>query len=95
MLAHFLEIRRAQTYLSDATAVPVVTSSSDEGFESSTTYTFLFNSSSNYSLSWRHIVMKLQHPVYYCFVNNILKHKGDILHICDAIVSVEINFFVA
>ena len=95
MLAHFLEIRRTQTYLSDATAVLVVTSSSDEGFESSTTYTFLFNSSSNYSLSWRHIVMKLQHPVYYCFVNNILKHNGDILHICDAIVSVEINFFVA
>ena len=32
--------------------------------------------------------MNLQHPVYYCFVNNIhvLKHEGNILHICDDIV---------
>ena len=37
--------------------------------------------------------MKLQHPVYYCFVKNILKHEGDILHICDDIVSVEIKVF--
>ena len=37
--------------------------------------------------------MKLQDPVYYCFVNNILKHEGDILHICDDIISVEINCF--
>ena len=37
--------------------------------------------------------MKLQHHVYYCFVNNILKHEGDILHICDDIISVEINCF--
>ena len=28
--------------------------------------------------------MKLLHPVYYCFTNNILKHEGSILHICDA-----------
>ena len=83
MLVHFLEIRRMRTYLSDATAVPVVTSSGDESFEFSTrTYTFLFNASSN----WSHIVMKLQHPVCDCFVNNTLKHEGDILHICDDIV---------
>ena len=25
--------------------------------------------------------MNLQHPVYYCFVNNILKHEGDILQV--------------
>ena len=75
--------RRTRTNLSDATAVPVVTSSGDERFEFSSTYTFMFNSSRNYSLNWRHIVMNLQHPVYYCFVNNILKHEGDILHICD------------
>ena len=37
--------------------------------------------------------MKLQHPAYYCFINNILKHEGDILHICDGIVSMEINCF--
>ena len=37
--------------------------------------------------------MKLQHPIYYYFINNILKHEGDILHICDGIVSVEINGF--
>ena len=37
--------------------------------------------------------MKLQDPVYYCFVNNILKHEGDILHICDDISSEEINCF--
>ena len=86
MLVHFLEIRRMRTYLSDATTVPVVTSSGDESFEFSSTYTFMFNSSRNYSLDWRHIVMNLQHPVYYCFVNNILKHEGDILHICDDIV---------
>ena len=95
----FLEIRRARTYLSDATAVPVVTSSGYESFEFSTSNTFLFNSSCNYSLNWRHIEMKLQHPVYYCFVNNILKirshtkHEGDILHICDDIISVEIICF--
>ena len=95
MLAHFLEIRQRRTYLSDATVVPVVTSSSDKSFEFSTTYTFLFNSSSNYSLNWMHIVIKLQHLVYYCFVNNILNHQGDILHInvCDDIVSMEINCF--
>ena len=86
MLVHFLEIRRTRKYLSDATAVAVVTSSGDESFEFSSTYTFLFNSSSNYSLIWRHIVMNLQHPVYYCFVNNIIKHEGDTLHICDDIV---------
>ena len=33
--------------------------------------------------------MKLQHPVYYCIINNILKREGDILHICDGIVSME------
>ena len=37
--------------------------------------------------------MKLQHPAFYCFVNNILKHEGDIFHICDDIISVEINCF--
>ena len=37
--------------------------------------------------------MKLQHPVYYCFINNILKHEGDILHIYYGIVSVEIICF--
>ena len=93
MLVHVLEIRRTRTYLSNATAVPVVTSGGDESFEFSTTYTFRFNSSSNYSLNWGHIVMKLQHPVYYCFVNSILKHEGDILHICGDIVSVGINCF--
>ena len=61
---------------STATAVLVVTSSGDESFEFSTTYRFLFNSGSNYSLNWRHIVMKLQHPVYNCLVNNISKHEG-------------------
>ena len=45
------------------------------------------------NFAWRHIVMKLRHPVYYCFVNNILKQEGDILHICDDIISVEINCF--
>ena len=93
MLVYFLEIRRTRTYLSDATAVPVVTSSGDESFEFSTTYTFLFNSSNNYSLNWRHIVMKLQYSVYHYSSNNILKREGDILHICDDIVSVEINCF--
>ena len=93
MLVHFLEIRRTRTYLSDATAVPVVTSSGDESFEFSTTYTFLFNSNNNYSLNWRHIVMKLQYSVYHYSANNILKREGDILHICDDIVSVEINCF--
>ena len=78
--------RRTRTNFSDATAVPVVTSSGDERFEFSSIYTFLFNSSRNYSLNWRHIVVNLQHPVYYCFVNNILKHEGDILHICDHII---------
>ena len=87
MLDHFLEIRHIRTYLSDAIAVPVVTSSGDESFEFSSTYTFMFNSSGNYSLNWRHIVMNLQHPVYYYFVINILKHEGDILHICDDIVT--------
>ena len=86
MLVHFLEIRRTRTYLSDATAVPWVTSIGDESFEFFSTYTFMFNSSRNYLLNWRHIVMNLQHPVYYCFVNNILKHRGNILHICDDIV---------
>ena len=86
MLVHFLEIRRTRTHLSDATAVPVVTNSGYESFEFSTTYPFLFNSSSNYSL-------KLQHPVYYRFVNNISKHEGDILHMCVDIVNVEINCF--
>ena len=93
MLVHFVEIMRTRTYLSDATAVPVVNSSGDENLEFPTTYTFLFNSSRNYSLNWRHIVMKLQDPVYCCFVNNILKHEGDILRICDDVVSVEINCF--
>ena len=37
--------------------------------------------------------MPLQHAVYYCFINNILKHEGDILHICDGIVSAEIICF--
>ena len=37
--------------------------------------------------------MKLRHLVYHYFVNNILKYEGDILHICDDIVSVEINCF--
>ena len=37
--------------------------------------------------------MKLQHPDYYFFINIILKHEGDILHICDGIVSVEIICF--
>ena len=37
--------------------------------------------------------MKLLHPVYYCFTNNVLKHEGYILHICDGIVNVEINCF--
>ena len=37
--------------------------------------------------------MKLQNPVYYCFANNMLKHECDILHICDDIISVEINCF--
>ena len=78
--------RRTRTNLSDATAVPVVTSCGGERFEFYSTYTFMFNSSRNYSLNWRHIVMNLQHPVYYCFVNNILKHEGDILHICNHIV---------
>ena len=88
MLVHFLEIRRTRTYLSDATAVPVVTSNGDES-EFFITYIFLFNSSRNYSMNWRYILMKLQqHPVYYCFVNNTLKHEGDILHICDDIVNV-------
>ena len=82
----FLEIRCTRTYLSDATAVPVVTSSGDESFKFSSIYTFMFNSSRKFSLNWRHIIMSLQHPVYYCFVNNILKHDGDILHICDDIV---------
>ena len=54
-------------------------------------YTFMYNSSSIYSLNWRHIVTKLQHPVYYWFINDILKHEGDILHIC--VVSVEIICF--
>ena len=72
-----------------ATAVPAVM----KVFEFFTTNTFLFNSSSYYSLKSRHIVMKLQDPVYYCFVNNILKHEGDILHICDDIISVKINCF--
>ena len=36
--------------------------------------------------------MKFQHPVYHSFVNNILKHEGDIFHICDDFVSVEIFF---
>ena len=78
--------RRTRTNLSDATAVPVVTSSGGERFKFYSTYTFMLNSSRNYSLNWRHIVMNLQHPVYYCFVNNILKHEGDILHICNHIV---------
>ena len=78
--------RRTRTNLSDVTAVPVVTSSGDKRFEFSSTYTFMFNWSRNYSLNWRHIVINLQHPVYCCFVNNILKHEGDILHICDHIV---------
>ena len=86
MLVHFLDVRRTRTNLSDATAVPVVTSSGDERFEFSSTYTFMFNSSRNYSLNWRYIVMNLQHPVYYGFVNNILKHEGDILHMYDHIV---------
>ena len=81
MLVYFLDVMRTQTNLSDATAVPVVTSSGDERFEFSSTYTFMFNLSRNYSLNWRHIVMNLQHPVYYCYVNNILKHEGDILHV--------------
>ena len=86
MLVHFLDVRRSRTNLSDATAVPVVTSSGDGRFEFSSTFSFMFNSSRNYSLNWRHIVINLQHPVYYCFVNNILKHEGDILHMCDHIV---------
>ena len=81
ILVHFLDVRRTRTNLSDATAVPVVTSSGDERFEFSSTYTFMFNSSRNYSLNWRHIIMNLQHPVYHCFVNNRLKHEGDILHV--------------
>ena len=36
--------RRKRTNLSDATAMPVVTSSGDERFEFSSTYTFMFNS---------------------------------------------------
>ena len=76
-----LDVMRTRTNLSDATAVPVVTSSGDGRFEFSSTYTFMFNSSRTYSLNWRHIAMNLQHPVYYCFVNNILKHEGDILHV--------------
>ena len=78
---------REHTFRCDCSA------SGDESLRVFTTYTFLFNSSSYYSLNWRHIVMKLQDPVYYCFVNNILKHEGDILHICDDIISVEINCF--
>ena len=78
--------RRTRTSLPDATAVPVVTSSGDERFEFSSTYTSMFNSSRNYSLNWRHIVMNLQHPMYYFFVNNILKHEGDILHIRNMIL---------
>ena len=81
MLVHFLDVMRTRTNLSDATAVPVVTSSGDERFEFSSTYTFMFNSSRNYSLNWRHIVMNLHHSVYYYSVNNILKHEGDILHV--------------
>ena len=83
MLVHYLEIRHTRTYLSDATTVPMVASSGDESFEFSSTRTFKFYSSSNYSLSWSHIIIKLQHFVYHRVVNNILKHEGDILHICD------------
>ena len=86
MLVHNLEIRHTRTYLSDATVVPVITSSGDESVEFSSICTFMFNSSSNYSLNWRHNVMKLQHLVYCCFVDNILKHEGDILYRCGNIV---------
>ena len=83
----FLEIRQRHTYLSDATAVPSVTPrSGDESFEFPSTCTFMFNSSSSYSLNRRNNVIKVQHLVYYCFVNNILNHGGDTLHICDDIV---------
>ena len=93
MLVHFLEIECTRTYLSDATAVPVVTSSGDESLGFSTTYTFLVNSRvaiirwTGGILSWNCSIL------FICFVNNILKQEGDILHICDDIVSVEINCF--
>ena len=84
------QYRRTRTYGWEATAAPTATTSRDENFEFSCT--FMFNSSSNYSLKMGYIVMNFYQVVYHCHTNNISKHEDNILHICDNIL---MCFFMA